>query len=188
MSSKEDKDTESDDQLFRRTVAGTTPLQQDRIMPHRSRPKPLPEQSRADERRVINELLDDAVDLIEIETGDELIFAQSGVQKTVLRRLRRGDYKIQAELDLHGRTVPEAREALIQFLRSSQNNGLRCVRVIHGKGLRSPGKQPVLKSKTDRWLRQRQEILAYCSARQIDGGTGAVYVLLKKPTSSSTKR
>lgn len=188
MSSDQDKKTKQDQELFKQAVAGTRRLRQNRVMPARPRPQPMPEQSQRDERRVIENLLADTVALDDIETGDELVFAQSGIQKSVLRRLRRGDYTIEAELDLHGRTVPEARQALIQFIRNSQTNGLRCIRVIHGKGLRSPGKQPILKNKTDLWLRQRQEVLAYCSARPVDGGTGAVYVLLKKSVANPVGR
>lgn len=186
MSSK-DKHSETDSELFKRAVADSIPLRQDRIMPHRPRTKPRPNQSRADERRVIQHLLTDALEPSEIETGDELTFIRSGVQKAVLRRLRRGDYIVEAELDLHGRTVPEARQALVQFLRNAQKRGLRCVRVIHGKGLRSPKQLPVLKTKTDLWLSKREEILAYCSARPVDGGTGAIYVLLKKRSGGSAR-
>jgi len=97
----------------------------------------------------------------------------------VLRRLRRGHWVIQEELDLHGLTVNEAHALLSSFLNQCVRRGLRCVRIVHGKGLRSKNREPVLKRKVAGWLIQREEILAYCQARQADGGSGAVVVLLK---------
>ena len=105
---------------------------------------------------------------------------RGGLQQRVLRKLRRGQFAIEAELDLHGYIVPEAREALAVFLRDAQLTGKRCVRIIHGKGLGAEGRLPVLKIKVNSWLRQKDQVLAFCSTRPQDGGTGAVYVLLKK--------
>jgi DNA-nicking Smr family endonuclease len=102
------------------------------------------------------------------------------VQRNVFRKLRRGEYLIEQELDLHGHRVLQARETLVQFLRDARIQGHRCVRIVHGKGLRSPAKKSVLKQKVHHWLKQRDEILAFCTARSFDGGTGAIYVLLKR--------
>jgi DNA-nicking Smr family endonuclease len=123
-------------------------------------------------------LLDDPVER-EVETGDELIYLRPGIGSGVLRKLRRGQFSVGAELDLHGKTVSEARDALALFLKESQTFGIRCVRIIHGKGLGSRHGRPVIKGKLDRWLRMRDEVIAFSSARPIDGGTGAVYVLLR---------
>jgi DNA-nicking Smr family endonuclease len=174
------QDNDNDDRkLFRKAVDGTRPLKQDRRSPHKPRRKPVPQQRLRDEREVVASLLSDDYGP-EIETGEELLFVRDGIQQGVLRKFRRGQYAIEAELDLHGRTVPEAREALAAFLRAARASGKRCVRVIHGKGLSSLGKLPVLKVKVNGWLRQRDEVLAFASARPHHGGTGAVYVLLKR--------
>lgn len=173
-------DHSDDDALFRKAVADAAPLEQDGVLPHRPRRKPIPHQSLRDQQEVMQSLLSDGFDPAEIETGEELLFSRSGLQHSVLRKFRRGHYVIEAELDLHGRIVREAREMVNEFLRVSRLNGHRCVRIIHGKGLSSAGKLPVLKGKVNAWLRQKDEVLAFCSARPHDGGTGAVYVLLKR--------
>jgi DNA-nicking Smr family endonuclease len=173
-------DGDSDDpELFREAVRGARKLRQDRKPPYRPRRKPVPESRERDEREVLASLLSDEA-TENIETGEELLFVRPGIQQTVLRKFRRGQYAIEAELDLHGHTVPEARERLAAFLHAARTNGKRCVRIIHGKGLSSAGKLPVLKVKVNGWLRQRDEVLAFASARPFHGGTGAVYVLLKK--------
>lgn len=178
MSASDEKDDESD--LFRKAVGKIRPVKQDKIPPHRPRRKPVPEQTRRDQREVINSLLSDDYDSAEIETGEELVHIRPGLQQTVIRKLRRGQYAIEAELDLHGATVTQAREAVDEFLGAARERGKRCVRIIHGKGHSSVGKMPVLKGKVNSWLRQKDEVLAFCSARPNDGGTGAVYVLLKR--------
>lgn len=173
-------DSDNDDPgLFRKAAAGVRPIKQDRRGPHRTRRKPVPQQRQQDERDVVAQLLSDEYQP-DIETGEELLFVRPGLQQRLIRQFRRGQYAIEGQLDLHGHTVPEAREALARFLRHSRNAGWRCVRVIHGKGLGAAGKLPVLKVKVNSWLRQKDEVLAFCSARPQDGGTGAVYVLLKK--------
>ena len=115
-----------------------------------------------------------------MESGEELLFARSGLQRSTFRRLRSGDFALEAELDLHGYTSSEAGIHVIAFLNEAQDHGWRCVRIIHGKGLGSGNRGPVLKGKVNKWLRQWNEVLAFVSTRQIDGGTGAVYVLLSK--------
>jgi DNA-nicking Smr family endonuclease len=174
------QDNDNDERgLFRKAAAGARPLKQDRRGPHRPRRKPVPQQRHQDEREVLASLLSDAYQP-ELETGEELLYWRPGLQQRLIRQFRRGQYAIQAELDLHGYTVPEAREALAAFINASRTAGRRCVRVIHGKGLGAAGKLPVLKVKVNAWLRQKDDVLAFCSARPQDGGTGAVYVLLKK--------
>lgn len=166
-------------ELFRAHVGKTRPVKQDRIAPHRTRRKPIPEQSLADAHAVMKSLLSDEYEPADVETGEELLFSRPGMQHGVMRKLRRGQYAIEAELDLHGLKVPEAREMLDAFLDDTRARGKRCVRIIHGKGRNSEGRLPVLKGKVNAWLRRKDEILAFCSARPNDGGTGAVYVLLK---------
>lgn len=165
---------------FRKAVGDARPLKQDKVGPHRTRRKPVPHQSLADQRAVMASLLSDEFDPADIETGEELLFMRPGLQYTVMRKLRRGQFAIEAELDLHGRVVTEAREMVNAFLREARAGGKRCVRIVHGKGLSSAGKLPVLKGKVNSWLRQKDEVLAFCSARPAHGGTGAVYVLLKR--------
>ena len=176
-----DKPDPSDDRsLFHKAAKGVRPLKQDRVAPHKPRRKPVPQQTRRDEEEVIRSLLSDDYDPVDLETGEELVYMRTGIQQRVWRKFRRGQYAIEAELDLHGRVVAEARELVSEFLRHAQTQGKRCVRIIHGKGLSSEGKMPVLKGKVNSWLRQKEAVLAFCSARNNDGGTGAVYVLLKR--------
>lgn len=179
MNDKHDrKDQEPD--LFREALGDVEPLRQDRVVPPRKRPAPVPEQSLRDAREVMDSLLSSEHDYAEIETGEELLFIRPGVRPTIARKLRRGQYAIEAELDLHGLRVPEAHELLKAFLAECRSQGKRCLRIIHGKGLGSYAKMPILKGKVNLWLRRHGDVLAFCSARPNDGGTGAAYVLLKR--------
>jgi len=180
MSDKK-KISDSDKLLFRDAVADVEPITADtRIRPIQPRPSTSPKKTLADEQQVMIDMMSDPDMHSEIETGDELLFIRPGIQSKVQRKLRRGEYSIQAELDLHGYTVAEARKAISQFLPDCRKQNSRYVRIIHGKGLGSFQKLPVLKTHVAHWLKQRDEVLAFCSARPSDGGTGAVYVLLKK--------
>ena len=176
-----DNDKTSDHGLFRQAVAGARRLRQDKISPQPARRKPVPEQSRRETRAVLADSLFDPYADSEIETGEELLYLRPGVQQRVWRKFQRGQYAIEAELDLHGCTVEQARPRVAEFVQSAQAARRRCVRIIHGKGLSSQGKLPVLKGKVNAWLRQTDAVLGFCSARRNDGGTGAVYVLLKRP-------
>lgn len=168
-----------DRELFHRTVGAVRPLHCDRIEPVLSRPAPIPRFTLADERQVLTDMTSDYFEPAEMETGEELYYRRDGVQPAVLRKLRRGQFQVGAALDLHGLTVVVAREALAVFLRNARRDNLNCVRIIHGKGNGSRHRGPVLKQKINHWLRQRDEVLAFCSARPMDGGTGAIYVLLR---------
>lgn len=148
------------------------------VTPDGRRLSTRPRQSELDEQEVMKELLRDP-DPDTMESGDTLVYRREGVQDGVLRRLRRGQYRIEAELDLHGLNRERARLEVMRFLTRCQEQDRRCVRIIHGKGLGSPNSGPVIKSHLNSWLRRRQDVLAYCSARPADGGTGAVYVLLR---------
>ena len=116
----------------------------------------------------------------DVGPGDVLSFARGGVRRREIERLRRGRFRVEADLDLHGRVVADAVVALDRFLDDSRRRGWRCVRIVHGKGFGSRNGLPIMKAHVDRWLRARSEVLAFCSATPPDGGTGAVYVLLRR--------
>jgi len=159
-------------------------LDQNRI-PHFSAQKPpLPIDQSAEDGLASN---DSAVapKWADIAHDGELSYVRQGIQQRVMRRLRRGQYAIQAELDLHGDTVPQARTHLSQFLLQAHQSDWRCVRVIHGKGYGSYKQTPVIKQHVNGWLRQHKEVLAFCPAQPADGGGGAVYVLLKSQASKT---
>jgi DNA-nicking Smr family endonuclease len=169
-----------DSELFRSSVGPVKRVRHDRVQPAGKHPPPVARFRKRDEASAIQDLLSDQYDASDLETGDELIFARPGLQYRLLGRLRRGQFVVDAECDLHGLTVPEARRTLIEFLNRASRRHCYCVRVIHGKGLGSRHRIPVLKHKVNTWLRQCHAVLAFSSARQIDGGTGAVYVLLRR--------
>jgi DNA-nicking Smr family endonuclease len=143
-------------------------------------PAPIPAQRQLDDQRVLKEAISDEFDASTLlEVDDAMSFRRPGIGIDVARKLRRGHWSIQREIDLHGFRTEDAREALATFLRDAVRQGMRCVRVVHGKGLGSPGKTPVLKGKVHSWLIQKNEVLAFVQARADEGGAGAVVVLLK---------
>ena len=172
---------EDDRGLFREAVKDVKPLARGEAATarrQRQRPAPQARFSRADRHAVLMESLNGESGDPELAAGDELVYHRAGVQLSVLRKLRRGQYRVQAEIDLHGLTVAQAKEVLRDFLAEALHRQFRCVRIIHGKGLRSGHKGPVLKGAVSSVLRRVGAVVAYVSARQVDGGTGAVYVLL----------
>ena len=163
-----------------RTVGPVTPLPPHgrRPGPH-ARPAPEPRQCQLDEQAALKEALSDEVDVESLLlTDDHLSFRRPGVGADVVTRLRRGHWAIQGEIDLHGLRRDEARDALAAFVRNAGQRGQRCLRVVHGKGHGSPGKQPVLKGKVQRWLGQSAEVIAFTQASAPQGGAGALIVLL----------
>ena len=166
---------------FSRAVGPVRPVRSaDRAPPQRPTPEPQPRQRQADEARVLAESLSDDFDPgTLLDTDDGLGFTREGIGHDVLARLRRGQWSIQRQVDLHGLTRDAAREALARFIRQAGRDGLRCVRVVHGKGNGSPGREPVLKGKVRTWLVQKQEVIAFAQASAADGGHGAVLVLLR---------
>ena len=171
----EDKDAD----LFREAVRDVKPLAYDASAAEPARrPPPRARFTRADRHAVLQESLYTDVGDPDLASGEELVFARDGIQKAVLRNLRRGHYRVQAEIDLHGLTAAAAKEAVRTFLAGALERHFRCVRIVHGKGLRSGNRGPVLKSVVSGVLQRVGPVLAYVSARQVDGGTGAVYVLL----------
>ncbi len=154
-----------------------------RVVSNKSKPAPIPKQSIKDEASVLRESLSDEIDVESLlETDDTLAFRRPELGPDVLRKLRRGVWALQGQIDLHGLRTEEAREALGRFLRDAQMREWRCVRVVHGKGLGSPGKIPVIKDKVKRWLVQSDRVLAFVQARGDDGGAGALIVLLQSST------
>ena len=166
---------------FREAMADAKPLADPgRVVPPQPRIKPIPKQFQQDEQQALVDSLSDHIPWGEAETGEELNFTRPGLSSQVLRRLRRGHWVIEDELDLHGLTRDEARVRLATFLNECKKRGTRCVRIIHGKGLGSKNREPVLKQKVRHWLMQRDEVLAFTQASPVDGGSGAVIVMLKR--------
>ena len=165
--------------LFRQAVAGTVPLSSDRVHHEPPPPLPIPRQRQRDEAAALSESLEPPPLDVLLEGGDELSYLKPGLPRTLLRDLRRGRWVAEEQLDLHGYNRDEARAALAEFLAECLVHGRRCLRIIHGKGKRSPGREPVLKELVRRWLAGREEVLAYCQTPAADGGGGAVSVLLR---------
>ena len=167
--------------LFADSVGPVTHLPAHGLAPQTvTRPEPLPRQREADEQAALQQALSDEVDIESLLlTDDGLSFHRSGVGPDVVARLRRGHWSIQGELDLHGLRREEARDELAGFMKEAARRGWRCLRVVHGKGLGSPGRQPVLKAKVQRWLGQHADVLAFTQASAPQGGAGALIVLLR---------
>ncbi|MGI4814811.1 MAG: Smr/MutS family protein [Janthinobacterium lividum] len=141
---------------------------------------PLPVQTLLAEHDILREALSDEFDPEHLlEADEELWFAREGISRETVRKLRRGGWVVQDQIDLHGLRRDEAREVLADFLREAVKRGIRCVRIVHGKGLGSVNREPVLKGKVRSWLTQKSEIIAFCEARSYDGGSGAVLALLR---------
>ncbi len=169
------------DDEFRKAVADVRPLKKiRRAIPLRPPAPPVPIQTLRDERAALVESIERPVTPDEaLETGEELAYLRDGLSRLVLRRLRRGHWVVQAELDLHGMNRDEAHASVAEFLRAAAQRGRRCVRIIHGKGHGSKNREPVLKAKLRNWLMPRDEVLAFCQAPPHEGGGGALLVLLK---------
>ena len=167
--------------LFAHTVGAVAPLkgQDNRHWHPPQPPQPVPAQRVLDDARVLHESLSDEFDVSTLlDVDDQLSFRRPGLGLDVTRKLRAGHWSIQRQLDLHGLRRDEAREALGQFIRLAHRTGLRCVRIVHGKGLGSPGRTPVLKGRVQRWLAQFGEVIAFTQASAPLGGAGALVVLL----------
>jgi DNA-nicking Smr family endonuclease len=172
--------TDDDDpDLFRRSVGEVKRVRTDKVVHRSHRPAPAARFRRQDEAEVLRDSLNGALDPNELETGEELSFRRPGLKPADFRRLRRGEFSIAGDIDLHGLSASQAHAELAAFISAAVARGRRCVRVVHGKGLRSGPGGPVIKRRIGRWLRQRDEVLAFASARPMDGGTGAIYVLLR---------
>ena len=166
--------------LFIQAAGAVQPLpEKRRVLLKKERPEPQTMQYQRDQKAVLKESLSDQFDVSTLLAADDLMsFRRPGIGTDVTRKLRRGDWTVQRQIDLHGLRRDEAREQLGAFIREAHKQGIRCVRVVHGKGLGSPGKTPVLKSRVHSWLVQKQEVLAFVQAKPADGGAGALLVLL----------
>ena len=171
---------DEDAELFRAAVRDVKPLGSNPRVPARKAVSGRARFARADRKAVLLESLEGPIDDLSVSGGDELVFRRAGVQPIVVRNLRRGLYRVEAEFDLHGLNVVQAKAALAGFLANAVDNYIRCVRIVHGKGLRSGHRGPVLKNVVSNVLRRIVTVVAFVSARQVDGGTGALYVLLSR--------
>jgi DNA-nicking Smr family endonuclease len=175
-----EQEAKLDADLFRRSIGDVAPLSPiDKTTMAAPRPLPIARRHPADEEAALRESLSDEFAEALFETDGTSNFARNGIGPDTLRKLRRGHWAIQDQLDLHGLRTDEARAALAQFLHHATQSGLRCVRVIHGKGLGSVNQEPVLKNKARNWLAQKEEVIAFCQAGAADGGSGALMVLLR---------
>jgi DNA-nicking Smr family endonuclease len=171
---------QAEQNLFQRAVGPVQPMAQPRRAAlKKAAPQPVPVQQQRDDQAVLVEAISDQFDAgTLLDVDEDLSFRRPGIGPDVTRKLRKGEWSVQRQLDLHGLRSEEARDALSRFIREAHKQGLRCVRVVHGKGLGSPGKSPVLKSKVHSWLVQKKQVLAFVQARPLEGGAGALLVLL----------
>ena len=173
--------SDNDSGLFRRLMSDAKRLKtEERVASLQKKPAPRARFARADERAALAETLQADIDSLEHDNAEYLRFHRASVGRHTMRKLSRGGYAVQDEIDLHGMTQDEAREYLHNFIDRCVESGKTCVRVVHGKGLGSGNNGPVLKPSVNRWLRRWEAVLAFVSTPQVDGGTGAVYVLLRK--------
>lgn len=181
---RQQRQASADRDLFLQASGAVHPLpDKRRALLKKEQPAAEPKQHQRDEQAVLQEALSDDFDVSTLLDTDEcLSFRRPGVGPDVTRKLRAGHWTIQRQLDLHGLRTEDARTALGQFIRQAHQQGLRCLRVVHGKGLGSPGKTPVLKRRVHSWLVQKNEVLAFVQARPADGGAGALVVLLTPGT------
>jgi DNA-nicking Smr family endonuclease len=170
--------TDEDRNLFAQAIGPVRPIRRAEVAASKPRPAPEPRQSLLDEARVPFELIDSTIDPARIEVGEELSYLKEGHSPNLLRKLKRGQFSVADEIDLHQMTAAVAKVAINLFLAESKRAGRHCVKIIHGKGLRSSNAGPVIKRLVDSMLRRRGDVLAYASAKANDGGTGAVIVLL----------
>ena len=170
----------SEANLFKQAAGAVKPLPDKNRHFLKKEPTALPAmQYQRDEKAVLKESISDEFDIGTLLDADDLLsFRRPGIGTDITRKLRRGDWSVQRQIDLHGLRRDEAREHLSFFIREAHQQGIRCVRVVHGKGLGSPGKAPVLKSRVHSWLAQKNEVLAFVQAKPADGGSGALLVLL----------
>ena len=179
MSSENDHDPNGDS-MKTLLGLGVKPLRQDKVAPYRKRLDPTPRQRMLDDQRVMEELLEASDEMVSYESGDELKYLKDGYSSRLLKKLRRGDYAIQDELDLHGLVTSEAKLQTHGFINECAADGVRAVRIVHGKGRNSPGRVPVIKNMLIGWLSKNQHVIGVVSTPANDGGSGAVYVLLDK--------
>ena len=170
--------TPEDRDLFRHAIGKVRAVNDDKVLLHKdNKPKPYPRPLVADSESPFTDSA--ATEFEKVGLEDSLSFIAPGLQNNVLKKLRRGFFGLDAEIDLHGLTSPAAKQQLLHFLHDCIDAGCRCVHIVHGKGYRSADNHPVLKNNLNHWLRQHPDVQAFCSAPPKDGGTGAVFVLLR---------
>lgn len=173
-------DKENMGRLLSGQIEGVNILKQDKVTPYRKPLDPIPRQRLLDDERVLEELLEESDESASFESGDELKFLREGYSSRLLKKLRRGDFSIQDELDLHGLISTDAKVETHGFINECARDNVRAIRIVHGKGRNSAGRSPVLKNRLLGWLSKNKHVIAVCSTPANDGGTGAVYVLLSK--------
>lgn len=171
------KDNADDEDLFQEAMEGVAPLKAANRIKHKPERKKIRVQHHSQDSYALKDVFSDAP--VE-DCPDKLSFSRSGIQPSTLKKLRQGKLAIDNTIDLHGLTVNEARDYLLEFLGECEIDGSRVLLIVHGKGYSSPGAKPVIKPMVNRWLRELSSVLAFESAKPVDGGTGAVYVLLRK--------
>ena len=171
--------SEDDIELFRRSVGPVRKVSHDKAIQAQKKRSPRPKHPQQGEISPQTDSFSDYFDAGEVSSDETLFFARPGIQQRKLQQLRRGQLKVGAELDMHGMTAAIARHELVHFISTCRDQHIRCVRVIHGKGYRSDGQAPILKNRINNWLRQHHDVLAFSSTPQKDGGSGAVYILLR---------
>ncbi len=170
----------NDTELFRQTIGKVDAIKQDKVALHEQRnakPKPYPKPVAVNFDAHLNSRDPEKIENVGIY--DSMSFLSAGLQNSVLKKLRRGFFGIDAEIDLHGLNSQLAKKQLLHFLHNSVEEGYRCVHIVHGKGYRSLDNLPVIKNELNRWLRQHKDVQAFCSASSKEGGTGALFVLLR---------
>lgn len=180
--------SDEDQDAFRKAMHDVRPLRPRDGAPQAPKPPAEARFSRLERQQVLSESLFAPTDPAEMETGEELVFMRPGVPADVMRRLRRGQFAVETEIDLHGLGRHAAHDALRQFINECSARRLGCVRVIHGKGLGSGPRGPVIKHVVNRWLRRMDDVAAFVTARPVDGGTGALYVLLGRGAAGRARR
>ena len=176
---KSGKPSTDDIELFRRSVGPVRKIHHDKTAPARNPPPSRPRRQARVYEALLTDSFSDGFDSGEVTSDETLFFARPGLQQRQLQRLKRGQLAIGAELDMHGMTAAVARTAVVNFIALCREQHIRCVRIIHGKGYSSGGSAPVLKNRINSWLRQHHDVLAFSTAQARDGGSGALYVLLR---------
>jgi DNA-nicking Smr family endonuclease len=176
---KSGKPSTDDIELFRRSVGPVRKVHHDKTAPSRKTPPSRPRRQAPVYEALLTDSFSDGFDSGEVTSDEPLFFARPGLQQRQLQRLKRGQLAIGAELDMHGMTTAMARTAVVNFIALCREQHIRCVRIIHGKGYSSGGSAPVLKNRINSWLRQHHDVLAFSTAQARDGGSGALYVLLR---------
>jgi len=177
----EQRKKQEDENVFRNAMVGVNPLESKNVVHESSKPKAKRlRHDDIDEDFDIHDPLSDELEITEIDGGEVLSFCRDGIQRNVFKKLRSGGYRISDELDLHGLSIKQAKEVVVYYLQEAVQFEGCCIRIIHGKGLSSGKQKSILKTYVNHWLTEHERVLAFHSAKVRDGGTGAVYVLLKR--------